>query len=98
MNTDRKYEIDIANETAKFWSEKVLIVTKDYEIKGYIFMPKTGKKNRMLSDIFNSGKRFISIKQVEILYKNSLSKKTEFQDFIQLKIDEIVFLRLANEC
>jgi len=89
--------IDGVNETAKFWAEKVLIVTKDYEVKGYICMPKTGKKNRMLSDVFNSSKRFISIKQAEILYKSSLSKRTEFHDFIQLKIDEIVFLRLAKE-
>ena len=26
------------------WSERVLVVTQDYEIKGYVFMPKTGKK------------------------------------------------------
>ena len=33
------------------WSERVLVITEDYEIKGYVFMPKTGRKNRLLSDI-----------------------------------------------
>ena len=23
------------------WSERVLVITQDYEIKGYVFMPKT---------------------------------------------------------
>ena len=27
-----------------FWSEKIFVVTEDYEIKGYVFMPKTGKE------------------------------------------------------
>ena len=39
------------------WSERVLVVTQDYEIRGYVFMPKTGKKNRVLSDILNGNKR-----------------------------------------
>ena len=28
------------------WSERVLVITKDYQIKGNVFMPKTGRKNR----------------------------------------------------
>ena len=36
------------------WSERVLVITEDYEIKGYVFMPKTGRKNRILTDILNS--------------------------------------------
>ena len=31
------------------WSERVLVITEDYEIKGYVFLPKTGKKNRILT-------------------------------------------------
>lgn len=26
------------------WSERVLVVTQDYEIKGYVFMPKQVRK------------------------------------------------------
>ena len=41
----------INNFVSGVWSERVLVVTQDYEIKGYVFMPKTGKRNRVLSDI-----------------------------------------------
>ena len=33
------------------WSERVLVITKDYQIKGNVFMPKTGNfldKNKIL--------------------------------------------------
>ena len=35
------------------WSERVLVITQDYEIKGSVFMPKIGKRSRVLSDILN---------------------------------------------
>ena len=38
------------------WSERVLVITQDYEIKGYVFMPKIGKRSRVLSDILNGKK------------------------------------------
>ncbi|MDD3013473.1 MAG: hypothetical protein PHC34_07190 [Candidatus Gastranaerophilales bacterium] len=76
-----------------FWSEKIMIITEDYEIKGYVFMPKTGKKNRLISDILNSNRRFIAVKDVEISYRKYPDKKTEKQDFIQINLDSIVLLR-----
>ena len=32
------------------WSERVLVITQDYEIRGSVFMPKTGKRNRERKD------------------------------------------------
>jgi len=75
------------------WSEKIMVITEDYEIKGYVFMPKTGRKNRVLSDILNSNRRFVAIKDVEISYRKFPDKKTEMQDFIQINLDSIVLLR-----
>ena len=48
------------------WSERVLVITKDYQIKGNVFMPKTGRKNRVLSDILNGAKRFVAIKNCKL--------------------------------
>ena len=42
------YEENNVDESSSFitgiWSEKVLVITKDYQIKGKVFMPKTGRK------------------------------------------------------
>ena len=46
------------------WSERVLVITQDYEIKGYVFMPKIGKRSRVLCKI---GWRFIK-KRERLLY------------------------------
>ena len=77
------------------WSERVLVITEDYEIKGYVFMPKTGRRNRILSDILNSSKRFVAIKNCKLKHRNSANRVTEAHDFIQLNLDSIVLIRPA---
>lgn len=81
------------------WSERVLVVTQDYEIKGYVFMPKTGKKNRVLSDILNGLKRFVAIKDCEITHRLNPNRRTEYHEFLQLNLNSIILLRptLENE-
>ena len=44
------------------WKEKVYIETAEYIIRGYIYMPATGKRERMLSEALNSGRDFIAVK------------------------------------
>ena len=79
------------------WSERVLVVTQDYEIKGYVFMPKTGKKNRVLSDILNGVKRFVAIKDCEIRHRLIPERKTEYHNFLQLNLSSIILLRPLSE-
>lgn len=79
------------------WSERVLVVTQDYEIKGYVFMPKTGKKNRVLSDILNGVKRFVAIKDCEIKHRLIPERKTEYHNFLQLNLSSIILLRPLSE-
>lgn len=55
-------EQDSMNFVSGVWSERILVITQDYEIKGHVFMPKTGRKNRVLSDILNGKKRFFLLK------------------------------------
>jgi hypothetical protein len=75
------------------WTQKILVVTEDYEINGFVFLPKTGRKNRILSDILNGKKRFVAIKNCEIKHRQHPDRKTEQQDFIQLNLDSIIMLR-----
>lgn len=92
------YEDDFIKSTISgFWSEKVYVITEDYEIKGYVFMPKTGKKNRVLSDILNGIKRFVAIKDAEITNKKYPDRKVELHDFIQINLDSIVLIRPIKE-
>lgn len=79
------------------WSERVLVVTQDYEIKGYVFMPKTGKKNRVLSDILNGLKRFVAIKDCEITHRLIPNRRTEYHSFLQLNLNSIILLRPTLE-
>ncbi len=79
------------------WSEKVLIVTKDYEIQGSIFMPKIGKQNRIISDILNSSKRFVAVKDCEVTYRNQPHRRNEYHDFVQINIYSIILLRPIKE-
>ncbi len=79
------------------WSEKVLVVTKDYQIKGNVFMPKTGRKNRVLSDILNGSKRFVAIKNCEVVHREFPNRRTEVHEFLQLNLNSIILLRPLNE-
>ena len=81
-----------------FWSEKVHIITEDYEISGYIFMPKTGRKNRILSDILNGKRRFIAVKDAIINKRKTKNSRIETSDFIQLNLDSIILIRPILEC
>ena len=81
-----------------FWSEKVYIITEDYEIRGYVFMPKTGRRNRVLSDILNSDRRFVAVKDAEIISRKTSEKKIEANDFIQVNLDSIILIRPCPEC
>lgn len=75
------------------WSERVLVITQDYEIKGYVFMPRTGKKNRVLSDILNGLKRFVAIKDCEVTHRLIPNRRTEYHNFLQLNLNSIILLR-----
>lgn len=81
--------------TTGVWSERVLVITQDYEIKGYVFMPKTGRKNRILSDILNGLKRFVAIKDCEITHRLIPNRRTEYHNFLQLNLNSIILLRPA---
>ncbi len=79
--------------TSGVWSEQVLVVTQDYEITGFVFMPKTGRKNRVLSDILNGTKRFVAIKDCTVKHRLIPTRKLEHHRFLQLNLSSIIILR-----
>jgi hypothetical protein len=86
-------EFEDKDFVAGVWSERVLVVTQDYEIKGFVFMPRTGKRNRILSDILNGQKRFVAIKDCEVTHRLIPNRRTEYHNFLQLNLNSIILLR-----
>ena len=81
------------NLTSGVWSERVLIITNDYEIKGDVFMPKVGKRNRLISDILNSTKSFIAVKNCTLKHRHILERETEEYEFLQLNLNSVILMR-----
>lgn len=79
------------------WCEKVYIETAEHIITGYVFMPKIGKKTRLLSEILNANKNFIAVKDCSIEYKLQPTKNVEKHDFIQINISSILIMRPLSD-
>lgn len=83
----------IESLTSGVWSERVLIVTSDYEIKGDVFMPKVGKRNRLISDILNSTKSFIAVKNCTLEHRLFRDREIEHYEFLQLNLNSVILMR-----
>ena len=88
---------EISELTNSFWTEKVYIETTEHEITGYIFMPKIGKKNRLLTEVLNGNKNFLAVKNCKLEYKLNTSRNIEEHDFLQVNISSILILRPLYE-
>lgn len=88
---------EITDLTTSAWSEQVYIETAEYIIIGYVFMPKIGKKSRLLSEILNTHKQFIAVKDCSMESKLAPQKEIEKHDFIQVNMQSILIIRPLNE-
>ena len=79
------------------WREKVYIETAEHIIRGYIFMPKIGKKNRLLSEVLNTNKSFIAVKDCTIEFKLNPARDIESHDFMQVNLASILIMRPLDE-
>ena len=78
---------------SSYWIEKVVIITDNYEITGNIFMPKTTKKSRLLSELLNGNRKFIAVKDCTLQTKMSGSMEPEFLDFLEININSIILIK-----
>lgn len=88
---------EILELTTSAWREKVYIETAEYIIRGYVFMPKIGKRTRLLSEILNTNKQFIAVKNCTMESKLSPQKEVESHEFIQVNISSILIMRPLYE-
>lgn len=80
---------------SEFWTEKIFVATEDYEITGQVFLPRTSKKERILTDLLSSNRRFLAIKGAVVVHKKFPEKEHQRHNFIQLNMDSIVFVTLV---
>ena len=88
---------EILKLTNAAWKEKVYIETTEHIICGYIFMPRTAKKHRLLSEILNTGKNFIAVKNCTLEYKINAAKSMEHHEFLEVNIASILIMRPTYE-
>ncbi len=88
---------EIMNLMDSVWKEKVYIETSEFIIIGYVFMPKIGKRNRLLTEILNSNKQFLAVKDCRLEFKLNPQKEVEYHDFLQVNISTILIMRPVYE-
>ncbi len=88
---------EILELTTSAWREKVYIETAEHIIKGYVFMPKIGKRNRLLSEILNTNKQFIAVKNCTLEYKLTPQREVESHEFLQVNLSSILLMRPLYE-
>ncbi len=88
---------EILQLSTSAWKEKVYIETTEHIIRGYIFMPKIGKKNRLLTEILNGNKHFLAVKDCSMEFKLIPAKPVEEHDFMQVNIASILIMRPLYE-
>lgn len=73
--------------------ERALVITEDYEIRGWLYNPSVSRTNRFLSDLLNrANKNFIAITDCEVMHKNRHGE-LEHMDFLQLNMRYIILIR-----
>ncbi|MBQ7126202.1 hypothetical protein IJO12_03870 [bacterium] len=77
--------------------EKVYIETTEHIIIGYIYMPNVVKKERLLSEMLNSGKTFLAVKDLSLEYKLNTAKDVEKFSFLEVNLSSILIMRPIDE-
>ena len=80
-----------------YWIEKVVIITESFEVTGNIYMPKTTKKSRLLSELLNSNRKFIAVKDCTLQSRINGSFEPETLDFMEININSIIILKPYKE-
>lgn len=83
--------------TTSAWRERVYIETAEYIIRGYIFMPKIGKRTRLLSEVLNTNKSFIAVKTCTLESKLNPGRSIEEHEFMQVNISTILLMRPLHD-
>ncbi|MCQ2753429.1 MAG: hypothetical protein MJ231_00085 [bacterium] len=88
---------EILELSSSAWKERVYIETSEHIIKGDVFMPKIGKRSRLISEILNTSKNFIAVKNCTLEYKLQPTKPVEPHDFLEVNVLSILIMRPLDD-
>lgn len=88
---------EILELSSSAWKERVYIETSEHVIKGDVFMPKIGKRSRLISEILNTSKNFIAVKNCTLEYKLQPTKPVEPHDFLEVNVLSILIMRPLDD-
>ena len=75
---------------------EVVIITKDNEIKGTVYVSKFTKSNRELTELLNDKeRRFLAVTNAEIMVQGGATPKR--YDFLTIHIDSIIIMHPASQ-
>ena len=60
-------------------------------------MPNVVKKERLLSEMLNSGKTFLAVKDLSLEYKLNTAKDVEKFSFLEVNLSSILIMRPIDE-
>ena len=89
-----KQNLNLVNDA---WSERVYIVTTEYIIRGTDYMPRIGKRDRLLTEILNTNKQFLAVTDCEIESKLAPQKEVEHHEFIELNLATVLLMRPIDD-
>jgi hypothetical protein len=75
-----------ANQTLPI---EVMVMTLDYEIRGFVHVARASREERRISDLLNAPeKRFLAITNAQLIHRHTPSSPRHYS-FIQVHVDSV---------
>ncbi len=78
-------------------SIRVMVSTPNYTMEGNLFLSRSMKENRRLTNLLNSDKRFIALTDVTMTDRKSGETDPAPYQFIQLNLDMVELIKPLSE-
>ncbi len=72
---------------------KISLATATLIMEGYIYLPKTGKQQRRLTNLLNTDRRFLPITNVIVYDRATNARLHDNQPLIEVNVDKIEYIK-----
>jgi len=78
-------------------SVRVMVSTANYILEGNLFLSRSMKENRRLTNLLNSDRRFIALTDVTMTDRKTGQVETKGHSFVQLNLDQVELVKPLSE-
>jgi hypothetical protein len=76
---------------------EVLVMTADFEIKGYVHVLRSSREDRRITDLLNNAdKRFLAITNAQLIHRHMPSSPRHYA-FIQVHVDAVQMVHPSTQ-